>query len=1145
MIKPHLKSIVAILAIIVVMAAPDKSISQNQTQTAAGTENSAIEAEAPGGISLDDLKKFRAVIENAGDLSEDVKKSVLSFMDRAIAFRDRETKLRQDLADVKQQVKTAPERIKAIETELDRPQALPDNITTTASNMKPDERENYLRKLEADFSDAKTTLNRFTDQLNAQKNRFALLQQEIVNAKQRVLDITAELKAAPAPNESPLLIRARHAALLAEQTKIQAEVELFENQLVNQDAIEALLTAERDLAARQVLHQETLVKNWQAEVQRLRELEAKKDRVVAEQAKKLAVGLPPVVQKQYDIAIELGKMLEKVTAEEAETLKELELKQTQLKQLEEDFALAREQVQYPLHTETIGLALREQRRTLPSMENFRRDSSRRRVQISEIRAILLDLDRQRSELADLDKAVDQIIQSEIELQDADVNLMKTELRRLLSDRRDITKKLRAGNQRLFKNIQSLEFIGQRIAAKAQEEALFLDEHLLWIRSAKSIGIWDLLNLPPALKWLFSPHSWWEVAQNLMLSLMGNPIQWMLGLLIPIAFVCLRRWARRDLSRVARDVYSVKTDSFVLTLRAMALTARAACGWPLLMGFAAWQLGRMSPAPEFAFAVADGLVFTAQTLAGSLFIYELCWKQGVAKVHFKWPESVRRAVQRNLRWFIPILVIMSFIFTTVQAKNDAAFTDSLGRLALIALMLGFFVLTAYVLRFSGEIVSMLKRRRRDGWLVRLRFIWYPLAMGVPLLLISLAGTGYYYSAHALYIRMGYTIALILGLIIVKDLVLRWLFITQRRLAFEEIRRKKEAEVQKQDQEEMPGSVEGGAVVIEEPEINLDQIYEKNQMLLRTIIFFSTLVGLWWIWANVLPALNVLEDVKLWTYGSEVEGVRTAVPITLADLMAAVIIAIVTIVAAKNLPGLLEIILLNRFAMDYGARHAYTTIFSYAITALGIVITFTTIGIKWSNLQWLIAALSVGLGFGLQEIVANFICGLIVLFERPFRIGDTVTIADISGTVTRIQIRATTIMDWDRKELIVPNKEFITGRLINWSLSDNIFRIKIPVGIAYGSDTELAEKLLLKAAKASPLVVENPEPRAVFLGFGDNSLNFELRVFINGINDWIPMLHKLNQAVDREFRKANVTISFPQRDVHLDQIGPLEVRVVSDR
>jgi len=316
------------------------------------------------------------------------------------------------------------------------------------------------------------------------------------------------------------------------------------------------------------------------------------------------------------------------------------------------------------------------------------------------------------------------------------------------------------------------------------------------------------------------------------------------------------------------------------------------------------------------------------------------------------------------------------------------------------------------------------------------------------------------------------------------------------------------------------------------------------LLRTLMFFSALIGLWLIWANVLPALNFLENIQLWSYSSEVDGVRTMVPITLADLMVAVVVTIVTLVAAKNLPSLLEIILLNWFPVDAGLRYAVSTIFNYAIIAIGIVVAFTAIGINWSSIQWLIAALGVGVGFGLQEVVANFICGLIVLFERPFRIGDTVTIGDVSGTVTRIRIRATTVIDWDRKELIVPNKEFITGRLINWSLSDNIIRIRIPVGIAYGSDTDLAEKLLLKAAEASSLVLANPEPQAVFLGFGDNSLNFELRVFISGINDWIPMLHKLNQTIDKEFRRAKVTISFPQRDVHLDQIGPLEVRVVSD-
>ena len=1043
--------------------------SEEKMETAPLLNVSVAVSEAPGGLSLDEIKAMRAKAENAGDLAEDAKKSVLSFLDSAISFTDIENKLHQEITESKKQVQSAPERIKATETELDQSLPTPDHVATTASNMGSDQRESQLRNLEAELADATTALNRLTDQLNVLKNRPTALQTKIVEAKRRQLDISKELEPPPPPDDPPMLQKARQAALAAEQIKLKTELELYENQLANHVAITALVTAMRDLAARKVARQETLVKSWQGEVQRLREFEAKKEVVVAEAAKKLALDLPPVVQKQYDVMIELGKMLEKVTAEEAKIVEQLALKQARLTQLEEDFALAREQVKYPMQSEAIGLALREQRRTLPRMENFNRESARRQEQMGEIQALLLDLDRQRRELADLDQAVAQIIQSAPKIKDADLAMLNTELRRLLGERREIVKKLEAGAQRLFKNIQRLEFIEQQIAAKAQEEARFLDEHLLWIRSAKSFGIKDLQDLPVALKWLLNPINWWQVFRDLMSSLTRNPVRWIFAMLIPVILICLRPWVHRDLARVTRQVYSVKTDSFVLTMRAMALSLRAALGWPLLIGFAGWQMGRLTSSADFTVSVGSGLFFASQSLAGSLFFYELCRKDGLAKVHFKWPESVRRALRRQLRWFIPILVMMSFLIATVQAENNSVYTDSLGRLALITLMLGFFVWAAHALRFSGEIVSMLIRRRPDGWLVRLRFIWYPLAMGVPLALILLAGMGYYYSASALYLRLGETIALILGLIIAKDLLLRWLFIIQRRLVYEDIKRKRKAAAQKQSQEEAAAAVEGEAVVIEEPEVNLDQIYEKNQVLLRTTVFFSALVGLWLIWANVLPALNILDQVQLWSYGSEVNGVQTTFPITLADLMVAVMVAIVTVVAAKNLPGLLEIILLNRFSMDYGARHAFTTIFSYVITALGVGITFTTIGIKWANLQWLIAALSVGLGFGLQEIVANFICGLIVLFERPFRIGDTVTIADISGTVTRIQIRATTIMDWDRKELIVPNKEFITGRLVNWSLSDNIIRLKFPIGIAYGSDTELAEKLLFKAAKANPLVL----------------------------------------------------------------------------
>jgi potassium efflux system protein len=168
-------------------------------------------------------------------------------------------------------------------------------------------------------------------------------------------------------------------------------------------------------------------------------------------------------------------------------------------------------------------------------------------------------------------------------------------------------------------------------------------------------------------------------------------------------------------------------------------------------------------------------------------------------------------------------------------------------------------------------------------------------------------------------------------------------------------------------------------------------------------------------------------------------------------------------------------------------------------------------------------------------------LIILFERPFRLGDVVTSGDVTGTVSRIQIRATTITDWDRHELIVPNKEFITGRLINWTLSDPIVRVIVPVGVAYGSDTQLVEQLLMKVAQEAEIVLKDPEPRALFVGFGDSSLNFELRVFISGVNT-LTTKHYLHMAIDREFRNAGVTISFPQRDVHFDSRNPIDVRVV---
>jgi potassium efflux system protein len=214
-------------------------------------------------------------------------------------------------------------------------------------------------------------------------------------------------------------------------------------------------------------------------------------------------------------------------------------------------------------------------------------------------------------------------------------------------------------------------------------------------------------------------------------------------------------------------------------------------------------------------------------------------------------------------------------------------------------------------------------------------------------------------------------------------------------------------------------------------------------------------------------------------------------------------------------------------------------------IGFFSIFNILGADWARFQWLFAALSVGIGFGLQEIVANFISGIIILFERPIRVGDYVSVGDNEGTVSRIQIRATTILTRDRKELLVPNKEFITGQLLNWSLSDPTARLIIPVGVAYGSDIPLARKLLLEAAQENHRVSDEPKPRVLFFNFGDNTLDLQLRCFIPNMDYRLITISEINEAINDKFNAAGISIAFPQRDIHLDIKQPIDIRLQDSR
>jgi potassium efflux system protein len=521
---------------------------------------------------------------------------------------------------------------------------------------------------------------------------------------------------------------------------------------------------------------------------------------------------------------------------------------------------------------------------------------------------------------------------------------------------------------------------------------------------------------------------------------------------------------------------------------------------------------------------------------------------LAKIHFRWPDLTRLTLRRHLLWLMPLYLFCAFLVATIQAADQPAYGDSLGRLMFIIGMAAFAVFAIKILPIFDGSPPASKGDAKKRF--PLKFIWYPMAIALPGLMVFLAVMGYTYSALNLMRQFHETTFLVVALILGNSLVLRWLFVTQRRLAYEDAIRKRNERIEAEramqgDPPPSEGQQAMESIDIEEPEISRAQINQQTRSFLRTIVFFSAVLGLWAIWNDQLPALNVLENATLWSYSVEVDGITHVMPITLINVMMALVAMANTFVAARNLPGVLEISLLRYLPMDAGARYAFSTICRYAVSTVGMIIAFHYIGINWSSLKWLVAALGVGIGFGLQEIVANFISGLIILFERPIRIGDTVTVDNIDGIVTRIQIRATTITNWDRKEYIVPNKEFVTGRLLNWTLSNPIIRIVIPVGVEYGSETKKTRELLLKIAHEHPNVMEDPAPIATFEGFGDNALNFILRCYLPNMENRLSTINELHMAIDQKFREAGITIAFPQRDVHFDPGRPLQVRIASDQ
>ena len=717
-------------------------------------------------------------------------------------------------------------------------------------------------------------------------------------------------------------------------------------------------------------------------------------------------------------------------------------------------------------------------------------------------------------------------------------------------------------------------------------AEYIDERVLWVRSGPALNREQLEAEIPVLAGWAAPdavRAAVESTLNALLTGLSSPLSALAlagcGLLIAVRVRlrgALALWAASCRRKGSLDYRS--------TALALAASLLGAAAGPALLAWLAHALTggwavpggeggpRALPPVVTAAALGTAAAYAAAVWLPLALLRIATRRDGLADAHFLWTSGAVRRIQRQARWFAPPLLTAAALAGLLGSADPLHAGGGWERVAFAAACGLSAALVYRLFRPAGVVWEGIRKAAPESRSHRFR---------TPLCAIGVLGTaapgalsvaGYHYTAGELARRALETFTLLIVVVLVRSAAVRWVTVSRRAMLYRGMQRRREEAAAREQaadpslpsgaQAESPAATGGGAGS-DAPSATAAELSSQTRALVTAAAMTLGAVALWFIWSDVLPALNKLDDVTFsgWTVRREApvdldlpprieggpdlpglnfegpekpEAVPTElklVPISLWDLLVAAAAAGLTILAAKNLPGLLALSVFDRLPLDAGGRYAVSRLAGYVAVVVGVLFTAGRLGFEWENVQWLIAALTVGLGFGLQEIVANFVCGVIILFERPVRVGDVVTVDDITGVVSRIRIRATTITNWDRKEFIVPNKEFVTGRLLNWTLSDATNRIVIEVGVAYGSDTRRACALLLEAAAEAPLVLKDPPPLATFEGFGDSTLNLILRCYLPNLDQRLPVISELHATIDGKFRTAGIEIAFPQRDLHV--------------
>lgn len=1064
-------------------------------------------------------KALQTAIENTKKLEQtEENKQQLQLLEDTLAFMTQTEKVKADNDALTAEITGAHKAIAASKANFEKLKA-----QTLPTSEKLAEQD--ISALQALQEETQAALEKAQNELTATNTKL-IAQNASPDKAQASLSANAKRKSA-------LNTELANSALSdAAKNKIEAELALLDAQnsysqtlLRGNEELSSLYNARLDEKKQAQQNQQQLLSQIQ-EALNIKLVQASKNKVEeAEKSQQKNKNTNPIISKELDFNTTISEELLKKTTEISQLSQDnLRIKNV-LDNLQQTQRNIEEQISSLQGTLVLSRIINKQRQSLPQDKVIKGLSK----QIADLRVRVFDISEFKDSLVDTQAYISKLESREkTTFTDAE----KAQLEEILQTRsKTLSELLKLLNNQLNLSI-NIELNQQQVKTISDALQQKLQQQSFWVKSNSEMDLEWFTRFPG-----LAGYELTEISKKLDFSNWKDNLG-LAGLLIGglslLTFFIRRQHDRikQKLTKINNSMLTVPTDSqwntpmaifwtvvlclpstfmflivFVLVTYICFLDPTEVWPWGLKMAFY-WLY--------FAFMLA------------------MLRPNGIAYRHFNMPQSsnaVFRKILKHSVWVIGLLLNTS-IFNNATEYGIAY--DVIGQAMTVLVLIS--VLFVVVPGFRMGIATYQKAAsyRRDAKPMLLGLVRILLVLA-PIALIVLIVMGYYYTASQIIEHLVASYFAIVTWIIIRNMVYRGFNVSSRRLSYRRLQEKRalaQAKAQaQQNGQEQTVETEDSALVLQDDAISVSDI--KNQMLKITdLVLWTALFGLlYWVWSDLVTVAYYLKEITLWQQATTTEAGTVMESITLLNLLVAMIVLIVTYILVKNLGGLLETLVFSNLNLSQGTPYTITTIFTYLLIIIGASIAFASLGMSWSKLQWLFTALSVGLGFGMQEIFGNFVSGIIILFERPVRVGDMVTIGSFNGTVSKIRIRATTLIDNDRKEVIVPNKAFITERVVNWALTSSMTRLVITVGVAYGSDLELVKRLLLQAAEENDAVLKDPAPAAYFLTFGASTLDHELRVYVGQLSDRIRTIDALNRRIDELFMANNIEIAFNQLDIFI--------------